>query len=67
MQPNSPDSCKLGGHIESRELAMAKGFIGIVREDKPKKKNKGVHAKSGTSSQKQSKNYRKKYRGQGRG
>lgn len=46
---------------------MAKGFIGIVHEDKPKKKNKGVHAKSGTSSQKQSKNYRKKYRGQGRG
>ena len=34
---------------------------------KPKKKRPGVHAKSKTSNCKQSKNYVKKYRGQGRG
>jgi len=31
-----------------------------------RRKRKDVHAKSGQSSLKQSKNYRKKYRGQGR-
>ena len=34
--------------------------------DKPAKKRPGVHAKSKTSKLKSSKNYRKKYRGQGR-
>jgi hypothetical protein len=29
-------------------------------------KRKGVHAKAGSSKQKQSKTYKKKYRGQGR-
>jgi len=29
-------------------------------------KRRGVHAKAGSSKQKQSKNYKKKYRGQGR-
>lgn len=33
---------------------------------KPKAKRKGVHAKSKSSSLKSSKNYKKKYRGQGR-
>jgi hypothetical protein len=31
-----------------------------------RRKRKGVHAKSSSSQQKQSKNYLKKYRGQGR-
>ena len=34
--------------------------------DKPKKRRPGVHAKSKTSKIKQSKNYVKKYRGQGK-
>ena len=33
---------------------------------KPKKKRKGIHAKSKQSNCKTSKNYTKKYRGQGR-
>jgi hypothetical protein len=33
---------------------------------KPKKKRKGIHAKSKTSSLKSSRNYRKVYRGQGK-
>ncbi len=33
--------------------------------EKPKKKRPGVHAKSKTSNNKKSKNYVKKYRGQG--
>lgn len=33
---------------------------------KPKKDRKGIHSKKKTSSLKQSKNYKKKYRGQGR-
>ena len=33
---------------------------------KPKAKLKGIHAKSKISSLKSSKNYKKKYRGQGR-
>ena len=36
------------------------------REEKPKVIRKGVHAKSKTSSNKRSKNYKKKYKGQGR-
>lgn len=32
----------------------------------PKKKRKGVHSKSKTSVLKHSKNYKKKYRGQGK-
>ena len=34
--------------------------------DKPKKRRKGVHAKSKTSNNKQSKNYVKHNRGQGK-
>ena len=34
--------------------------------EKPKKKRPGVHAKSKHSNNKQSKNYVKKYRGQGK-
>ena len=34
--------------------------------DKPKAKRKGVHAKSRNSKSKASKNYVKKYRGQGK-
>ena len=44
---------------------MAKQIIGNYQR-KPKKKRKGIHAKSKTSSLKSSKNYRKVYRGQGK-
>ena len=40
------------------------GSIGLL--DRPKKRRKGVHAKSKTSKGKVSKNYVKPYRGQGR-
>lgn len=36
------------------------------KEEKPRIKRKGVHAKSKNSSNKRSKNYRKAYKGQGR-
>ena len=44
---------------------MAKG-IGSGAYSPTRIKRKGVHAKAGSSRQKQSKNYKKKYRGQGR-
>ena len=44
---------------------MAKAPIFIHRE-KPKKRRPGVHSKKRSSSLKQSKNYRKSYRGQGK-
>ena len=37
-----------------------------VKETKPKKKRPGVHSKKRTSKSKNSKNYVKAYRGQGR-
>jgi hypothetical protein len=37
-----------------------------VKIEKPKKKRKGIHAKSKTSLSKNSKNYKKKYKGQGK-
>jgi|TARA_R110002020_G_scaffold31820_2_gene98691 hypothetical protein len=45
---------------------MAKRFIPRVYESKPKKKRKGVHSKNNHQNSKTSKNYVKKYRGQGR-
>ena len=44
---------------------MAK-VISSNKLDKPKAKRKGVHAKSKNSKSKTSKNYVKKYRGQGK-
>ena len=44
---------------------MAKLIIGNYLEN-PKIRRKGVHAKSKTSNNKNSKNYVKKYRGQGK-
>jgi hypothetical protein len=38
----------------------------ILFRSKPKKNNKGIHAKSKKSSNKKSKNYKKPYTGQGR-
>lgn len=38
----------------------------VINYTKTKIKRKGVHSKSKTSALKSSKNYRKKYRGQGR-
>jgi len=35
-------------------------------EHEDKKKRKGIHSKNNHSNSKQSKNYKKKYRGQGR-
>jgi hypothetical protein len=37
-----------------------------IKEDRKIKKRKGVHAKTQASKLKQSKNYLKRYRGQGR-
>ncbi len=44
-------------------MAVRNSFTHI---EKKHKKRSGVHAKSKTSNSKQSKNYKKKYRGQGR-
>lgn len=44
---------------------MAK-LAGSGSMDKPKKSRPGVHSKNNTSKSKKSKNYKKKYRGQGR-
>jgi len=40
--------------------------IEFTYKEKKKQKRKGIHSKSKTSKLKTSKNYRKKYRGQGR-
>jgi hypothetical protein len=47
---------------------MAKTTTSTVRNhlSKPKKKRAGRHSKKKTSSNKNCKNYKKKYRGQGR-
>ena len=45
---------------------MAKKQINIKDFKRVKKNRKGVHSKSKSSSIKTSKNYKKKYRGQGR-
>lgn len=44
---------------------MAKSFTGQTL-NKQKVKRKGVHAKTKTSNNKKSRNYKKLYRGQGR-
>ena len=44
---------------------MAKRVV-ITKLFTPKKKRKGVHSKSKASKLKSSKNYKKKYRGQGK-
>jgi len=44
---------------------MAKGFS-LINKVKTKTKRPGIHGKSKQSQLKSSKNYRKKYRGQGR-
>lgn len=46
--------------------AKAKTTNTSVKLDKPKKKRPGVHAKSKSSKLKQSKNYLKKNKGQGK-
>ena len=45
---------------------MAKNKLILKEYKKQKKRRKGVHAKSKTSALKSSKNYKKKYKGQGR-
>jgi hypothetical protein len=37
-----------------------------IKEDRKVKRRKGIHAKTQSSKLKQSKNYKKRYRGQGR-
>ena len=47
-------------------MAKAKSTAPVkVHQDKPKKNYKGIHAKSKTSTNKSSKNYKKPYAGQG--
>lgn len=45
---------------------MAKVTSSVSFLEKPKKTRKGVHAKTKTSKNKGSQNYKKPYRGQGR-
>jgi len=45
---------------------MARKATGYTHIASKQKKRPGVHAKSKTSNSKQAKNYKKKYRGQGR-
>jgi hypothetical protein len=45
---------------------MAKGLVSGNYMDKPKKKRKGVHAKTKQSKSKGSQHYKKPYRGQGK-
>jgi len=45
---------------------MAKRQFDNVTVGKPKRKNPGVHSKNKSSKLKNSRNYRKRYRGQGR-
>ncbi len=45
---------------------MARKQTVVLWLDKPHKKRPGVHAKTKNSKLKSSKNYRKKYKGQGR-
>ena len=45
---------------------MAKKQAAVVKVIKVKKKRPNVHSKNNTSKLKSSKNYKKKYRGQGR-
>jgi len=47
-------------------MAKAKGQSTVSFMKKPKKKNPGVHAKSKSSKNKNSKNYTKTYTAQGR-
>lgn len=47
-------------------MAKLKAQTSILFHEKPKVKRPGVHAKTKTSKLKTSKNYRKKYKGQGR-
>lgn len=39
---------------------------GTAKDETAKKKRKGIHSKNNHSNSKQSKNYKKKYKGQGR-
>ena len=45
---------------------MARGQSVTLHQDKPKVSRPNVHAKTKTSNSKNSTNYKKKYRGQGR-
>ncbi len=45
---------------------MAKAIATATFKPKAKKNNKGVHAKTKSSSSKSSKNYKKPYKGQGK-
>jgi hypothetical protein len=45
---------------------MAKIASGGAFQERPKTSRPGVHAKTKTSSNKNSQNYKKKYRGQGK-
>ena len=45
-------------------MAVKKGIYTHIKSNS--KKRPGVHAKSKTSNSKQAKNYKKKYRGQGK-
>lgn len=45
---------------------MAKAATQVLRVGKSKRKRPGVHSKNATSRSKNAKNYKKKYKGQGK-
>lgn len=47
-------------------MAKRNQGVGVISIETPKKKRKGIHGKRKQSSSPSSKNYKKKYRGQGR-
>lgn len=54
----------LSNNIKTAKMAKFSGSVKTFQKDKVKRK--GVHAKSKMSKSKNSKNYRKTYKGQGR-
>lgn len=45
---------------------MAKNSTAVLTKEKPKKVRKGIHAKTKSSKNKGSQNYKKPYKGQGK-
>jgi len=53
-------------NLKISKLKMAKGTTGGAFTATPKKKRKGVHAKTKTTKNKGAANYKKSYKGQGK-
>ena len=66
MQKNEYIAFKTIKNILCKMAKKAGSSTQPLRFEKPKKKRKGVHAKTRNSVHKKGKNYNKPYRGQGR-